>query len=427
MRGACGAGPRRGALLGALGALWITGCIGDPGPLSFIQVTGADSPGEARGFVLRKGENGGGNAAEMGAAAGDVGAVEYLMSERYRPYLLSGDLEQGIAGGAFLALPRSLDTVMRYEGVERPELWTSFRVVDAGRCSAFVPWKDIAGYLVGALDARLRKNPAAQGITRTSAGRVTPVLRARRAGAPYLSEDDDSVRLEATYHADRIGAPGDSALGCDDVTLTAHIEVGFRPVTGAVHHTADCRFPGEAGRVIEVPGSRDFEGVVRGVSVDVDAPACPIDGFLRVAIEQALEAVLPGATATTMRNRLLRDPRDLGIAPADIRPCECDSECDLSSDLGPAYPGARHRCHHDRGAPAGTPGECWVQLEADRLAFRPEGLEVVLSDGDDDPQMGLFTSNLLLGWYLCSPTRHSRSPYDGPDLGTMKFPVYVRP
>ena len=60
-----------------------------------------------------------------------------------------------------------------------------------------------------------------------------------------------------------------------------------------------------------------------------------------------------------------------------------------------AWPwGSGHRCH---GATPDSAGQCWIQVDAARANLRPEGLELVLFEDDDDPQRGLLSSDTPFG------------------------------
>ena len=108
----------------------------------------------------------------------------------------------------------------------------------------------------------------------------------------------------------------------------------------------------------------------------------------------SLTTALPGAFLFAIRDSLLQPAFLFGLEP---KPCTCDVECvaTSSSVLG-EWPnpygngsGQRHRCIQDI---VGR-GTCGVQLEADRIAFRPDGFEVVLAEDESDPQFATVLRN----------------------------------
>lgn len=138
-----------------------------------------------------------------------------------------------------------------------------------------------------------------------------------------------------------------------------------------------------------------------------------------------MRPALTAGLATVIRDRLLVDPRTFGFADADIPRCTCDDECN-SFGAGPIpYPGRRHRCHFY--TPGESCGECWLQLEADRISMRPEGLEIVLAEDTDDVQWSIFDGTPG-GSYLCRPTRLPIVGYGSrPMPGALPFPSIAPP
>lgn len=82
-------------------------------------------------------------------------------------------------------------------------------------------------------------------------------------------------------------------------------------------------------------------------------------------------------------------------------------------------------------------GECWIQLEFDRVEFTPQGLEVVISESEADVQQSLVdglieTSRVpdFARTQLCGPYRRWPDPGVRLDaehlIRTLPFPI-LRP
>ena len=122
-------------------------------------------------------------------------------------------------------------------------------------------------------------------------------------------------------------------------------------------------------------------------------------------LESGLRTGMPEAVRRAVLNAALVDPRTLEIPEGDIRRCTCDVECNFFAPEGLAYGfegGRRPRCHFE-GEPAVGEGECWIQLEIDRINLRPDNMEVVLMEDATDRQFAIIPP--IVRGFICEPGR----------------------
>jgi hypothetical protein len=137
----------------------------------------------------------------------------------------------------------------------------------------------------------------------------------------------------------------------------------------------------------------DFEAIPDLVSFEPQGPC--IAGAPELAetvVRERVAEAIPGI----VRQQLFDQIRTLLFASlerADRRRCTGDAECNAESvqgvwttASGPPIPGRRHVCQITNPDPSMPDGTCQPILEPDRILVRPEGIEVVLSEGPEDFQ-----------------------------------------
>lgn len=350
-----------------------------------FELFGAGASGaERRVWLVPRAGNIGGDPGLLGDLAGRIGGALYRFDDQASAYLFEGDLRAGISAGPALQLPRfDPEAAMVIDGRgERPwqevtlaaGAWSSFRVYDSGECSVVLDWEDdllvfpsFAGAVMDALDRNFARCDKHENLRfeRVEDAEITPLFRARRGGSA-LEVDTDMIQVRTRYRALSIG-------GCSPVNLDVRFDLGFRS--------------GGDGEII---------GVVENVWSEV-ADFCIAESAIEDSVNQRLATRVPGALAAAVRDRFLLDPRDLLEAP-DIPGCTNDADCATSWPWG-----AGHRCKA-----VGGRNECWIQIAVDRINLRPEGVELVLFEDDDDPQRALFRETPQGPTFealLCGPER----------------------
>lgn len=386
----------------ALGTLALLASCG-PTPPGTFEVIRASSPGTVRGFIVPDRLTIAGDPVVLGPLASDVGAVRYRLDDQRRAFLFTGDLGTGFSGGEFLHLPlvapgstvRTVD-ITPFDTTK----WRSFRVYDAGLCSAVAGWTAASGTLsvpaiaptiVAAFDGALSGNAdCQQRFFRIQAAVVEPVLSGSETRSG-LETPTDRIRFSSVYRAQHAGLPG---IECSPVHLTLSVEFGFRRIPGTLSSAAQCAPPDAT----PVPGTFDFEGVVGAIGVNVHG-FCNVGGAIEDQVRAQLTDLLPDLVRDAVRNALLADPSMFGLGANTGRACSCPEDCDSRAADGSAWPawGVRHSC---------ISGACGIQLEPDRLNVRPEGLEVVLMEDSADPQFSIFAttpSGPTIQGILCAP------------------------
>ncbi len=312
--------------------------------------------------------------------ANDVGRARYHLETQNTAYLFQSNLGEEVSSGQYLALPRfdPDSPLIQRDGddqpwmvftVDSPSTWSSARVYDSGECSVLLDWDeallppllpafaDIAVREVDTLFAACDKPPSNETFVRVSEARVTPVLR---------SGSVDTVRFSARYRAQSIG-------GCSPVNLDVSFELGFRKDSAG-----------------------DIVGLVENVWSEVDE-FCIAESAIEDKVNGKIRDSTPAALTSAVRERFLLNPTDLGFSGDDIPACTADADCETAWRWG-------GRCKSVSGA-----GQCWIQVDVDRVNIRPEGVEFVLFENDDDPQRALLTSETpsgsLMGRFLCGEDR----------------------
>ena len=420
-----------------VGSCLAGGCLPDGG-IQFIEEIAADDATNTRADVLGQVSSTNIFPTDLGDIAGNIGSVRYAADDEKRPYLLTGDLRSGIAGGEALHLPQPPSTAPRTVSIApfNPSQWTSVRVYDVGECSAppdptFATqlfWPEIAELFVGALDKAIATSSRIRNGKRGEPARFTPVLRAIREYDDTTAGRGpaDSLSVSAVYDADNVGG----AFGCDDVRITISFTLGHRRVPGVIHvpqfDTGRSCIGPFVDLALDDGFTYDFRGVLRDLVVTAYSDFCLVQDSIRDGIEAALRDQLPVAFTRAIRDALLVNPRDFGAADADVRSCRCDAHCATVRD-GSVYDdgGRRSRCKVTDPRPGSFCGECWIQLEADRLSFRPEGLEVVLAEDTRDPQHAFMSGSVPGRFYLCDPGRASVPSSRDPRLMSLAGAISV--
>ncbi len=408
--------------------------------MPFVEVISDSDPSVTAAELLADESSTALGARRLGSIAGDVGEVRYDGDEQKRSYLLAGDVREGASSGAALHLPQqpvawpdSPAPLTVDIGPFDPSQWMSLRSYDVGLCSAFpgpatpdLFWNEIAAGFIAGLDGALASSLEGE---RKEPATFTPVLRT---GNTYDAQGD-RFRFSYNFAALRVDErlpwwPG-GAVGCDDVDLRIAGELGWARRRGVISYPPQCLSESDPGHVIATDdGSTwDFVGVVVDLDVEAHSSGCVVLESIEEGVADQVRDGLPRAFGQAILDALLVDPNALGVSVEDIRPCTCDTECSDLSPEGPLpyAPGRRHRCKLTRGGPEPC-GECWVQLDPDRLHARPEGLEIVLAEDETDPQAS-FLERTLPGAILCSPRRLSVPSSEPPLLGSLPGTLEIAP
>lgn len=383
---------------------------------TFELFSGSGDDERARAWLVPDDRNAGGGPGLLGPLVGAVDGARYRLEERHRPYLFTGDLREGIRSGSFAQLPRfdpASAEVLPDRGeepwmvvpVDRSDGWRSFRIYDPGECSAFIPWEGsadgfaLADPMVAMIVESMDEVFANSGFHQREPARVTPVLQASGHSIPLL-EDVDRIRFETRYF-------GGDIHGCFNLILDVAVEFGFAMIPAIIESSPAC---GAGGMLVINDGETfDVQGTVYEAWAEVN-DFCFSESDIENGVIGAIQAELPEAVRRAVADALLIDPRSLGFAAESIRSCSCDQDCNSFSPAGPAWPwGQRHRCAFPSGDPGPGAGECWIQLDPDRVNVRPEGVEIVLMDDDDDVQRPVLSDETPLGSVaealLCSVDR----------------------
>jgi hypothetical protein len=285
----------------------------------------------------------------------------------------------------------------------------SARAYDTGLCSEYQPWAEFGTRMIEGLYQALTSAQFLTGSGRTVSyfggarlrpSTLTPSLRARG-----ITSDEDSVAVRLVFTADRFSGPNPVTGGtssCTGLDFEVDLDFGFRRVDGIYDLPPRC-LGSEPGLTGPAAGTYDFVGGLRqpprvvarrrpgslGCDAGLSLSRTPSVGQASVPLEleSALARDLPEAVRRTVLDALLVPALAFDLTP---RRCTCDIECTAlaQSPFGPISnpygegSGPRHRCI-SRGFGRRT---CGVQLEADRIALRPDGVEIVLAEDDTDPQ-----------------------------------------
>jgi len=360
------------------------------------------------------------NSASMGASSGNLGEVSYQSDRQKRVFLLPQDLSEEVSMGEILELPiQSTEfgtTVVNVPPLDSPKIMSA-RVYDTGLCSSITAWDKfgtdiIRGIFTGIRDLRFN-TPGGRtvnyftGVAR-QASTLQPIFR-----EVNITRDADTLKIRLPFTAARFSGPNplnNGTASCTNLRIVLEFEIGLRRVAGRYSLPPRC-LASEAGANNAVAGAYDFLGVLRGpVNVSVTRPpgggSCdagltiraepgPNETSVPLELAASLTTALPDAFLSAIRDSLLQPASLFGLEP---KPCTCDIECvPTSSGVLGEWPnpygngsGQRHRCILSSGLGRRT---CGVQLEADRLAFRPDGFEVVLAEDESDTQFATVLRN----------------------------------
>lgn len=371
----------------------LTGCD-DLETTGSFRLEAAD--GTSRTWLIPDAENVGGGPANLGSVSSSVAAAWFALGEERSAYLFDGNLAAGIETGGFFALPayNAAGPIVDSGGFaynviepDRPS-YESFRVYDSGACSVNLGWTTpvlaplvpaFSPRVAAAIDRELARceEPDTARFTRLTAASLLPVFRARSGGgAGALGIDDDLIRYSARYQAPSLG-------GCAPTTVDISFEFGFRE--------------GPEGEVV---------GFIEPQTIAVEVvDFCIAESTIEDAIRDRLASSVPTAIAASVRDGTRLNPTAIGLAATS---CAEDSECET------AYPGTGHMCTDE--------GTCEVQLNVDRVNVRPEGVELILTEFDTDPQRPLIGVGLLGGFFegiACGPDRNNGMLAVEPTTGTL--------
>lgn len=232
--------------------------------------------------------------------------------------------------------------------------------------------------------------------------------------------------MEFGFHAANIGGE----LGCDDVSVYMTFDLGFERAAGERRPDPRCSL----GPATYADGfTWDFVGVSENLTVSATSTDCSVLDPLGT-IEDGIRAEIgPGLRTgirTALRDQLLVPPRavlpDVGeVDLYETRECGiCDLGC-LAATGGVLPPGRRHSCVITE--PGTFTGVCHVQLEPDRINLRPDGLEIVLSDGAGDLQDAWLHSDFA-GGLVCRSNRDVPAVGNVPQVGELpNFTIFQLP
>lgn len=216
---------RKRAVAMLLGAGLFVGTVGcEPGenPFLFFEPMN-DFTGESEVFPIIRGSNQAAGPDQLGPLANRSTSARYNLTERFVPFMLTGDIAAGTDIGA-LSLPAvpegQPDATTFLPSFPR---WSSFRVVDRGDCSFLVGWQTIADQLSGEIVNTLNDDDRVIDADLVR-GELTPRLKSR-IRTPQYPQDIDEIDLTLEVAADRIER-GDT-IGCDGVEMTIDFHIAL--------------------------------------------------------------------------------------------------------------------------------------------------------------------------------------------------------
>jgi hypothetical protein len=278
----------------------------------------------------------------------------------------------------------------------------------------------LAELVTDAVDGAVLSAEGIFGGSRVGSAMVQPVIRAQRSGTS-LTDDKDAIRFTADYHADSVELHDFINIKCEDIDMHLEFELGFERIPGGISIAPGCHQQGDPGGFLQTNDgfTYDYTGVVYDVRVSVPQ-FCVLP--IADAMSNGIRASIPGAFGSAIADASLVDPGLFGLKPVA---CTCDDDCNEFADGGAVYGyegGRRPRCHFE-GDPAEGEGQCWLQLEIDRLNVRPEGLEAVLMEDEEDRQLALVEGAGLDG-LLCGADRLD-ALYGDPVMSSLPYPYSV--
>ena len=208
--------------------------------LDFLFIEPA-SGGEARLFTVPREGGQGADPERLVSLGGGMDRVRYRVTEHHQPFLLSGDLSEGVRDLVALQLPvLSGDPVEQtLEELPMASRWQSLRVYDGGTCGVLVPWanEDEGGASVPAFAPLLYQSLANQLEASSKVSDVTlvnaslqPVLRSEMPPNPVVSpRPRDRLELAFELHAGHIGRDDEGPIGCEDVRMGVATTLEFVP------------------------------------------------------------------------------------------------------------------------------------------------------------------------------------------------------
>lgn len=387
-----------------LGLLAFAAC--EPETAETITFFSTASPPEASSAPLAQEATVSINAASMGASSGNLGRVSYQSDREKRVFLLPEDVADEVTTGTVLELPiQSVDfgtTSVVVPPLDSPKV-VSARVYDTGMCSQIQTWDAFASTVInGTFDSIADatfvpgNGPPARAFfddPRRGVSTLQPIFRSRS-----ITSHEDTMRIHLPFTTSRFTGPNPvtgSTASCTNLSITLDFDLGIERVQGIRSLPPRCLASEGSSQQI-IAGAYDFRGELRGDPVVTVAlgPGGGCDFGLTIAKIEAELAIslsrsLPFGITQALNDALLVPAVFFGLTP---KRCTCDIECiAISSGVVGEWPnpygaasGQRHRCLTGPGPGRGT---CGVQLEADRVALRPDGVEVVLAEDDSDPQV----------------------------------------
>ncbi len=424
-------GPYRGiAAAAALFAL-----LGCNGPLEVVEVFSATEPESVDAFPIPEKSTASVGSFLLRDTAGDFGNVRYFIDPQTRVYFFAQDLDDAVTAGAWMRLPQvrvgaMAPVTLNVATPGTPAPWRSARAYDVGMCGSLVSWTQLGALLVQRVDAYVFASSHLSNASRTVPVSLQPILRAGGRSVPRV-DDVDRIDLRLQYHASGV------ASVCNDVTLSFRVVFGIQRVQGVISRpprtpppsstqSPSCTERRPGGGSLSARGLWDIVAVVDEVDVEV-SDLCIFDSIIEGEVEEAVSVAL----VDEVRREVLRQTQ---VQPGFLqqtqqRFCTCDEECNPESVQGPwIAPGRRHVCIFTNTNPRAPQGSCAVQLEPDRVMFRPEGVQLVFAENNTDFQNPFFSVPLLLGFTIqdnfCPPSRDVlTAPEQPPTTGTLAWPI----
>lgn len=315
----------------------------------------------------------------------DVQEVAWNLTEDHRAFFFNTRLSNGVnEGNEYFSLPFNAPPgVPDSDGIDEPSRWRSVRVYDAGECSLFLPWENLAGIigtevakeaLTGSLldpleefDIDLRSLEFVE---------VTPELRASSQFPrefPLGPEDaDDRLTIRVRARVSPV------LLDCGILTLTARVRIRAEP---AIEPTS----PQDG--VFASVGCQLDDSVLNPEYVCMLPVFNESTGTWSVQRQVIPRLLFDQFQATECRNACIVDECD-GLDPFEAIECQnrCRARC---NDVGPVeFPlSAGDLRANDVRARAAT---CFIARDNYRCVLLPD-LRRVEAEGID----GLYQNNVI--------------------------------
>lgn len=337
-----------------------------------VQTIVANGTIASREFVVPVESDFSAGARELASVTGPVVDLTYTLDTSRRLYLIRGDLtarlDPHFGPIEYLVFPRGADVLTeRTVLTGTDQAWLSLREYDLGRCSLFVPWRQLQDRNINPLvraafsaDPNFA-DPVRIGGAEGDVMNVGPILV--RTG-PYDSSDE----MRYNFWVSSPSVAGCAPFVCDVESRWDAREVAAAPVIDSCSGVPRAMPSGLIDLAL-VPASLQAE--VRDFCIAEGDP---------IRIEDQITASLRTALPTNfvaLIDSVSRFPAP-SVLPTGIFSCACDSDCDGNPLLGP-----RARC---------IAGTCEMRTELERIFLMPEGFVVVYAEDDADPQIGVLTS-----------------------------------